>query len=344
MTWHRTDDGFPKHRKSDALEDHFNGDWQHLALAFTVWHHMGCDCSARLSDGTFDARHAYRVIRAPRKAVDTALEGLVAVGFLERTGSGFQFHDWADYQPTKAEFDARSAAKAQRQARWRATRTGQFGSQDAHGDASTSASRDSHGVASTSASRDGAVAPAPSRPVPSRPVPYPEEELKDTRVEALDGSGAAAPLDGPSVIITERASEGVRRVDEVQKVFNHWQLATRKPGARLDSKRRRVIQAALRLHPSEELCRCIDGYASNPWHQGQNDRGRPFLELDLMLRDAAHIESGLEFAHPAAPTRTSTGRAAQSVAADPSRSTGGVVRSKHLDLRAMVSTKGAEAR
>ena len=33
MTWHRTDDGFPKHRKSDALEDHFNGDWQHLALA-----------------------------------------------------------------------------------------------------------------------------------------------------------------------------------------------------------------------------------------------------------------------------------------------------------------------
>lgn len=337
MTWFATCDAFPKHRKSDALEDYFNGDWQRLALAFTVWHHMGCDCSSRRSDGAFELRHAYRMIWAPRKEIDNSLKALVAVGLLERTERGFQFHNWATYNPTKAQLEEKAAANAERQSRWRASR-------NARGDASHNALRNAHGDASpdaqADASRNASDNSAPSPPLPSPP----QQELKDTQIEARDSSGAAAPLDRLSATIIERADEGVRRVDEVQRVFNHWQLATKKPGAKLDSKRRRVIQAALRLHPAEKLCRCIDGYASNPWHQGQNDRGRPFLELDLMLRDAAHIESGLEFNQSTAPMRTPTGRAAQSVSADPSRATEGAVRRKNLNLRAMVASKGDEVR
>lgn len=168
MTWHRTDDGFPEHPKCDALALHFGNDWQHLNLAFALWHHLGCDCAARRTDGAFQAARAYRVMRAPRRAVDVALAGLVAVGLLEVTDSGFTFHDWAEYQPTRAQLDAERVQKTQRQARWRAGKpttetAGNKGNRDGvdgHVDASTHPHVD--------ASVDGAVDPAPSRPVPAR--------------------------------------------------------------------------------------------------------------------------------------------------------------------------------
>lgn len=168
MPWLRTDDGFPEHPKSDALAAHFGDDWQSLNLAFAAWHHMGCDCAARRTDGVFNTARAYRVMRAPREAVDRALAGLLKVGLLERRADCLVFHDWSDYQPTRAQIDAEREAKTARQQRWRDGR----GSKDVDAK-ETDARRDVDASTrpSVDASRDGSVDAAPSPPVPSRPLP-----------------------------------------------------------------------------------------------------------------------------------------------------------------------------
>jgi hypothetical protein len=204
VTWHRSDDGFPEHPKCDALAEHFGDDWASLAVAFMAWHHLGCDCAARRTDGAFNRARAYRVLRAPRDVVDRALEALMAVRLLDRTRDGFVFHDWSDYQPTRAELDAERAAKTERQKKWRDSarlRDRVDGAVDGAVDASTRRLRD--------ASVDASVDAAPSRPVPSRPVeetvapaallsPAPTAQTTSTRGRARTGARAVITGDGPA--------------------------------------------------------------------------------------------------------------------------------------------------
>lgn len=169
MTWHRSDDGFPEHPKSDALAEHFGDDWATCAVAFMTWHHMGCDCASRRTDGVFNAARAHRVVRAPREVIDRALAGLLKVGFLDKHRDGFVFHDWAEYQPTRSELDAERAAKTARQARWRAGKSSKVDGRETPKETGCSARVDGAVDASTTASVDAPVDGAPSRPVPTRP-------------------------------------------------------------------------------------------------------------------------------------------------------------------------------
>ncbi|WP_201096205.1 hypothetical protein [Thiocystis minor] len=87
------------------------------------------------------------------------------------------------------------------------------------------------------------------------------------------------------------------RPDLVQRVFAHWQQAMNKPRAKLDTKRRAAIAARLKDGYSvEDLLTAIDGCKGSAWHQGQNDRHRPFNDLSLICRDGAHVEQFLDLA------------------------------------------------
>lgn len=89
----------------------------------------------------------------------------------------------------------------------------------------------------------------------------------------------------------------------VDRVFLHWRETWGHPRAKLDEKRRRRIRDALRLGYSEaDLCQAISGYRNSPHHTGQNDRDTVFDDLELLLRDAKHIDAGLRFY--AEPPRT----------------------------------------
>lgn len=78
-------------------------------------------------------------------------------------------------------------------------------------------------------------------------------------------------------------------------VFEHWQKTHGHPKAKLDPKRRKIITLALREFSPEELCRAIDGYKKSAWHQGKNERKEVFDDIELMLRDAKHVENGHKF-------------------------------------------------
>ena len=54
--------------------------------------------------------------------------------------------------------------------------------------------------------------------------------------------------------------------------------------------RRRVIDRALGLYDEDTLLLAIEGCAASAWHAGQNDRGRAFNDIELILRDESHVE------------------------------------------------------
>lgn len=72
-----------------------------------LWTLTGNWCSHHLTDG-----HLAAHMPAEFDAGKNAANLLIEVNLWERTASGFVFHDWADWQPTRAQVEAdREAAK-----------------------------------------------------------------------------------------------------------------------------------------------------------------------------------------------------------------------------------------
>jgi hypothetical protein len=88
----------------------------------------------------------------------------------------------------------------------------------------------------------------------------------------------------------------------IERVFEHWRSEYRHPKASLDPKRRKAIQRALESYDEPTVCAAISGYKLSPHHMGQNDQRTVYDDISLFLRDAEHIERGLNFAR-APPAR-----------------------------------------
>ncbi len=78
---------------------------------------------------------------------------------------------------------------------------------------------------------------------------------------------------------------------DVQAVFLYWQQIMKHPQAKLDKKRKGKIEAALKLGFNfDQLKQAIDGCANTPFNMGVNDRSQKYDSIDLIFRDAEHIE------------------------------------------------------
>ncbi|HAT1820081.1 TPA: hypothetical protein I8Z14_000564 [Legionella pneumophila] len=75
-----------------------------------------------------------------------------------------------------------------------------------------------------------------------------------------------------------------------QNIFYHWQDVMNHPKAKLDDKRKRTIQKALKNYSVEEIKLAIDGCANTPYNMGENDKDQRYDDIGLILRDADHIE------------------------------------------------------
>jgi hypothetical protein len=96
----------------------------------------------------------------------------------------------------------------------------------------------------------------------------------------------------------------------VERIFVHWKTEYGHPRAALDAKRRRVIEAALKIHDEATLCAAISGYRNSPHHMGENERRTVYDDVELFLRDATHIENGLRFSRgPPAPAMSTMEKA-----------------------------------
>ena len=78
--------------------------------------------------------------------------------------------------------------------------------------------------------------------------------------------------------------------DDEFQVFEHWRVTLNHPKAKPTAERKRLIAKQLKVYPREDLQRAIDGCSKSPHHMGQNDRNMRYDDLELILRDAKHIE------------------------------------------------------
>ena len=69
------------------------------------------------------------------------------------------------------------------------------------------------------------------------------------------------------------------------------------PRSQLDDKRRKAIKGALKLYDPRQVCEAILGCSRSAWYMGDNDRRQKYNGLDLILRDAEHIDKFMELAN-----------------------------------------------
>jgi hypothetical protein len=82
---------------------------------------------------------------------------------------------------------------------------------------------------------------------------------------------------------------------DVLMIFAYWQTVMKHPKAKLDTKRTSTISQALQAGYSvDDLKQAIDGCASTPFNIGKNEKGQIYDGIDLIFRDADHIEKFIQ--------------------------------------------------
>ena len=148
MPWFKVDDALAFHMKALAAGN----------PALGLWVRAGSWSMQQLSDGFVPASMVTALGGGQKDA-----SALTDAGLWHQVDGGFQFHDWAEYQPTRAEVEAERVATRERVKKHRAKR----GSND-------DGNSVSNGVT------NGVSTPAPSRPVPSRDL------TKTSKSQSLD--------------------------------------------------------------------------------------------------------------------------------------------------------------
>ena len=104
MAWFKVDDHLYSHPK-----------WLSLPKGSrALWVTAGSWCSGQLLDGFIPAAVLPTLDGTRRDATE-----LVKVGLWIETDGGWEFHDWGEYQPTKASVIERRKKSAERLRRWR---------------------------------------------------------------------------------------------------------------------------------------------------------------------------------------------------------------------------------
>jgi hypothetical protein len=113
-----------------------------------------------------------------------------------------------------------------------------------------------------------------------KPLPNPSETV--SKPEAV------------AVTVTELQDMSVKpdvMIDQIREIFGHWQAVMESPKSMLDSKREALIRKALKLgYCPDDLKAAVDGCRRTPYNMGLNDRNTKYNGIDLIFRDADHID------------------------------------------------------
>ena len=105
---------------------------------------------------------------------------------------------------------------------------------------------------------------------------------------------------------------------EAGEVFAYWRQAMNHPKAKMDEKRKRKIRARLKDgYTVGDLMLAIDGCKKSPHHMGQNDRATVYDDIELICRDAPHVDKFINLAkQPDMTGLSGAGRRTAQVARD----------------------------
>jgi hypothetical protein len=87
------------------------------------------------------------------------------------------------------------------------------------------------------------------------------------------------------------------RSEEIGQIFDYWRQILNHPKSRLDEKRKQKIRARLAEgFEVNDLKLAIEGCSKSPFHQGENNHSKVFDDIELICRDAAHVERFMSYA------------------------------------------------
>lgn len=121
-----------------------------------------------------------------------------------------------------------------------------------------------------------------------------DETRRDVTKETTTSSSLDLVSVEPQRVKPPPALEDKLTDDEFQ-VFEHWR-ATRHPKAKATPERKRLIARALKNYSVADLQLAITGITKSPHHMGENGTRTVYDDIELILRDAKHIESFLRLA------------------------------------------------
>lgn len=115
-----------------------------------------------------------------------------------------------------------------------------------------------------------------------------DQSPEATGVVASRREGSRQRRPEPSLTVHEPP----KTIDPVVTVYEHWKAAMNLNGhTKLTEGRRRAIRARLNEgYAVEQLLQAVAGCAASEWHQGQNDRKRPYNDLTLICRNGEKVE------------------------------------------------------
>lgn len=126
----------------------------------------------------------------------------------------------------------------------------------------------------------------------SRGAPSPSVTGCHSKSQGVTPNLAKPNLTKPNGSTSSSGAEPDRKPTPVQRVFNHWRQRLDHPKAKLEGKRKRLIASRLKDFSVDELFKAINGCAQSDWHMGRDPKtaGKRYDGIELILRDAAHIE------------------------------------------------------
>ncbi len=83
--------------------------------------------------------------------------------------------------------------------------------------------------------------------------------------------------------------------DKIREVFDFWVLTFKKRVSALDHKRYIAIGNAIHLFGIENCKDAIRGCTYSDFHMGRNAAKKVYNEIELILRDAEHVERFISF-------------------------------------------------
>lgn len=131
-------------------------------------------------------------------------------------------------------------------------------------------------------------------------------------IPRIDPEGQSLNIDTPNVqnsdgnIIEsslEQKTENPTAKNEIQEIFEYWQHVLNHKRALLDKKRSHKIAQALKHYTIIEIKQAIEGCAKTPYNMGENKQNQRFDDIELILRDASHIERFINNANSSLPIK-----------------------------------------
>jgi hypothetical protein len=263
MVWVRVDDHFHAHPKVAALEPELMAEVLGLHLLALSW------CGDALTDGFLPKGQPARLLGRP---VDNLIVELIRVGLWERSGDGYQIHDYLDYNFSKAQVEAASRARSAGGRRGAEARWGSGNDSSPHGLTDNLGHRSGHSLPHGVTNGLTIASGCPE------PVPIPKEEEQAEEERCADARALDLTPPAPGVWLKEFHAR-CPSLPRVKKLD--------------DRRRKRLLKLVKELGP-EEILTFFDRVEASDFLTGRKESDRDWVADFDWITKPEHVTRILE--------------------------------------------------